>query len=173
MAIIAQGGIITQELWDSITLEAADVQATLFTVPKGQAGKTLYETNMIQGGQLPRGWEFQVMALSWHVEADKPLVSATALCKGTYELHVSDKIWSEGLLTTLPSGGGLTFDSDFGAAMIAVRFGAANMRNLKQLSRAIPIKEAEGFRVEIRWPAAPDVAKFWFVLHGELQRGLN
>jgi len=174
MAIVATGGTITQELWDSITLEAADVVATLFTVPKGQAGKTLYETNMVQGGQLPKGYKYQIMALSWHVEADMAVADAVALSKGTYEVYVSDKVWAEGQFLTLGSGGGVTFDSDgAAAAVLAVRFGTAMSNNLKQLSRAIPLDASEGFRVECRWPAAPTVLKFWFVLHGELQRGLN
>ena len=174
MAIVAQGGTITQELWDSITLGAADVEATLFTVPLGQAGKTLYDTNMRQGGQLPRGWNFNIMALSFHVVADTAVSLAVALSKVTYELHVSDKVWNEGLLLTLPSGGGVSFDSDGAiAATLATRFGTPVSNNLKQLSRAIPLKEAEGFRVDFRWPVAPTAVQLWFVLHGELQRGLN
>ena len=174
MAIVAPGGIITQELWDSIALEAAAVEATLFTVPMGQAGKTLYNTNMRQGGQLQKGWDFEIMALSWHVVPDKSIDDAVALSKGTYEVHVSDKVWAEGLLNTLPSGGGLAFNSDFGGPFTAVRFGSPDSDNLKQLSRAIPLKAAEGFHVEFSWPAAPgEGLEFWFVLHGELQRGLN
>ena len=173
MAILAPGGIITQELWDSIALEAAATEATLFTVPMGQAGKTLYNTNMRQGGQLQKGWSFSIMALSWHVVPDKAIDDVMALSKGTYEVHVSDKVWASGLLTTLPSGGGLAFSGDFGPAY-AIRLGSPDSDNLKQLSRAIPLKAAEGFHVEFSWPAAPgEGLEFWFVLHGELQRGLN
>lgn len=176
MAILMAGGIITQELWDNITLEVADVQATLFVIPKGMGGKTLYDTNMVQGGQLPKGWSYNIMALSWHVEPDLVLAGAIALSKGTYELHVSDKVWAEGVLNTLCSGGGPTFDYEAAPVPVAetvVRFGTAMSNNLKQLSRAIPLKPSETFRVECRWPVAPGVKQFWFVLHGELQRGLN
>jgi len=174
--MLTAGAIITQELWDNTTLEVADLQATLFVTPKGQAGKTLYDTNMVQGGQLPKGWRYQIMALSWHVEPDMPLAGAIALSKGTYELHISNKIWAEGVLNTLCSGGGPTFDynaAPIPVAEIVVRMGTAMSNNLKQLSRAIPLSPSEAFRVEFRWAVAPGVKKFWFVLHGELQRGLN
>lgn len=173
-ALLAEGGTITQELWDNITLDAAAVTATLFTVPLGQAGKVLYDTNMRQGGQLPKGWIFNCMAVSWHVEPDMLIADMIALTKGTYELTVSDKVWSEGVLTTLPSGGGVDFASDIAAGIaLAGRFGTPMANNLKQFSRAIPIKAAEGFYVTMNWQVAPGAKQFWFVLHGELQRGLN
>lgn len=173
-ALVAEGGIITQELWDNITLGALAVQATLFTVPLGQDGKLLYDTNMRQGGQLPKGWSFNVMALSWHVEPDVALADIIALSKGSFQLTVSDKVWSEGVLTTLPSGGGLTYSSDIAAGVDSVTtIGLPVSSNLKQFSRSIPIKAAEGFYVTLDWATAPGAKKFWFVLHGELQRGLN
>lgn len=173
-ALLAEGGVITQELWDNITLDVAAVQATLFTVPIGQAGKLLYDTNMRQGGQLPKGWSFNCMAISWHVEPDKPITDMIALSKGSYQLTVSDKVWSEGVLTTLPSGGGVDFASDVAAGVnIVGRYGTPMANNLKQFSRSIPIKAAEGFYVTIDWAVAPGAQVFWFVLHGELQRGLN
>lgn len=173
-ALLAEGGVITQELWDSVVPGAAAVQVTLFTVPLGQAGKLLYQTNMRQGGQLPKGWSFNCMAVSWHVEPDMLIADMIALSKGSYQLTVSDKVWSEGVLTTLPSGGGIDFQSDVAAGIdIVGRFGTPMANNLKQFSRSIPIKAAEGFYVTIDWAVAPGEKKFWFVLHGELQRGLN
>lgn len=169
-----EGGVITQELWDSVLLDAADVQATLFTVPLGQAGKTLYNTNIRTGGQLPKGWDFNCMAVSWHMEPDATLASLIAITKGTYELTVSDKVWSEGVMTTLPAGGGLVLQSDIAAGVsLVAKNGIAMSNNLKQLSRAIPIKATESFYVTLKWAVAPGDFKFWFVLHGELQRGIN
>lgn len=175
MALLStDGGIITQELWDSVQVGVAAVQATLFTVPIGQAGKLLYDTNMRQGGQLPKGWAFECMAISWHVEPDMLIADMIALSKGSYQLTVSDKVFSEGVLTTLTSGGGVDFASDVAAGVdIVGRFGSPHSNNLKQLSRAIPIKSTEGFYVTIDWAVSPEGKKFWFVLHGELQRGLN
>ena len=175
MALVTKdGGVITQELWDSVDLDILAVQTTLFTVPIGQAGKLLYDTNMRQGGQLPKGWSFNCMAISWHVEPDLTIAGLIALSKGSYQLTVSDKVWSEGVLTTLTSGGGIDFTSDVAAGIDLVgRFGSPHSNNLKQLSRSIPIKATEGFYVTIDWAVAPGEKKFWFVLHGELQRGLN
>jgi len=161
-------------LWDSIVLDVAAVQATLFTVPLGQAGKLLYHTNMRQGGQLPKGWVFNCMAVSWHMEPDATLASLVAISKGSYELTVSDKVWSEGVMTTVPAGGGLSYVSDIAAGIDSVAMNGIPMsNNLKQVSRAIPIKSTESFFVTFNWAVAPGAFKFWFVLHGELQRGLN
>ena len=51
--------LIIQPLWDTVLvgLTATGV-ASLFSVPRGQGGKTLVDTNMVQSGALPSPNEF-------------------------------------------------------------------------------------------------------------------
>jgi len=176
MAIaVSDGSQITYELWDSITLGAAAVNATLFTVPKGQAGKTSYDTNMVQAGQLPLGQSFEVLALSWVVEADLATASVIALSKAYYELIVSDKMWNEGHLLDTGGGSGVHYTGAAGSLSTddVTTTGFPVASNLKQLDRAIPIQAGEAFRVDFEWPTAPTALKFFFKLHGRLTRSIN
>lgn len=177
MAIaVSDGSQITAELWDSITLEVAAVTATLFTVPKGQAGKTIYETNLVQGGQVPLGQSFEVLAVGWNVLPDVAPVDVIALSKAYWELVVSEKMWAEGHLFDTGGGSGLFFSghaADLTPDMTVMSTGAPVSNNLKQFDRAIPIQAGESFYVNVTWPVAPGVKKFWFKLHGRLTRAIN
>jgi len=173
--VVSDGSEITHELWDSIIPGVGVVVATLFTVPKGQAGKTSYHTNMVQAGQLPLGQSFEVLALGWNFLADTTPAAAIAMCKCYYKLIVSDKMWNEGHLFDLGGGAGLHYT---GAASSAstddlMTPGMPMSHNLKQLDRAIPIQAGEAFHVDFEWPTAPGEYKFWFKLHGRLKRSLN
>lgn len=176
MAIVSQDGSqITHELWDSIIPGATDVVATLFTVPKGQAGKTSYETNMVQAGQLPLGQSFEVLALSWNFLADEVVADAIGLSKGYYQLIISAKMWNEGHLFDLGGGSALHYSGPASSASLndITTAGLPVSNNLKQLDRAIPIAAGESFRVDFEWPVAPGQVKFWFKLHGRFSRSLN
>lgn len=176
MAIVSQDGSqITHELWDSIIPGATDVVATLFTVPKGQAGKTSYETNMVQAGQLPLGQSFDVLALSWNFLADEVVANAIGLSKGYYQLIISAKMWNEGHLFDLGGGSALHYSGPASSASWddITTAGLPVSNNLKQLDRAIPIGAGEAFRVDFEWPVAPGEVKFWFKLHGRFRRSLN
>jgi hypothetical protein len=176
MAIVASDGSqITQELWDSITLGAAAVVATLFTVPKGQAGKVSFDTNMVQAGQLPLGQSFEILALGWNFLCDVTPALSTAVSKAYYQLIVSDKMWNEGHLFDLGGGSGLHYTGAAGSLSTddLTTPGLPVSNNLKQLDRAIPIAAGEAFRVDFEWPVAPTAVKFWFKLHGRLTRSIN
>lgn len=166
---------ITAELWDSITPGAAAVAVTLFTVPKGQAAKTIYETNLVQGGQVPLGQAFEVMAVGWNVLPDVAPADAIALSKAYWELIISDKMWAEGHLFDTGGGSGLHYTGAAGSLSVddIMTTGFPVGNNLKQFDRAIPIQAGESFYVNITWPVAPGEKKFWFKLHGRLRRSIN
>lgn len=174
--LLTDGSQITAELWDSITPGAAAVNATLFAVPKGQAGKTIYETNLVQSGQVPLGQSFEVLAVGWNVLADVAPADVMALSKAYWELVISSKMWAEGHLFDTGGGSGVHYCAvDAGAA---VATGVTNTgfpvgNNLKQFDRAIPIEAGEAFHVNLTWPVAPGEKKFWFKLHGRLTRSIN
>ena len=173
--VVTDGSQITFELWDSIVLGAAAVNATLFTTPKGQGGKTQFETNMVQAGQLPLGQSFEILAVGWNILPDVAPASAIALSKGTFELIISDKMWSEGHLFDTGGGSGLFYSGAAASAstddIMATGWPVGN--NLKQFDRAIPIQAGEAFRVDFEWGTAPGALKFFFKLHGRLTRSIN
>jgi hypothetical protein len=174
MPQVAEGGKVTWTFWDSITLGAADVEATLFQTPRGQGGKTKYDTNMVAAGQLPKGNAFTVEAFSWGVLCDVTFALTTALSKGYWEITVSDKIMSEGLLFNTPMGAAVDLVTDAAAApLTSVRIGTPDARNLWTLGRSYTIEATEQFDVHCVWPVAPTAVKFWFMIHGELLRPLN
>ncbi len=174
MPIQGSGGIIDAKVWDSVLLEAADLEATLFTVPKGQAGKTKYNTNMTASSQLALGNNMQVGALSWWVEPDIAKADLIGLCKGYFEVIVSGRIMREDILGNLPMGATLNADLDGAAAAVEVaRVGYPDYRDIGALGKSFKIGNMEAFEVKCHWGAAPGALQFWFMLHGELERPLN
>lgn len=176
MAIVAgEKSQITAELWDSIVPGAAAVNVTLFAVPKGQAGKTIYETNLVQSGQVPLGQAFEVLAVGWNVLPDTAPATAIALSKAYWELVISSKMWAEGHLFDTGGGSGLHYTGAAGSLSVddVMNTGFPIGNNLKQFDRAIPIQAGEAFHVNVTWPVAPGENKFWFKLHGRLRRAIN
>lgn len=176
MAIVAgEKSQITAELWDSIVPGAAAVNVTLFAVPKGQAGKTIYETNLVQSGQVPLGQAFECLAVGWNVLPDTAPADVIALSKAYWELVISSKMWAEGHLFDTGGGSGLHYTGAAGSLSVddVMSTGFPIGNNLKQFDRAIPIQAGEAFHVNITWPVAPGEKKFWFKLHGRLRRAIN
>lgn len=57
------GEILDKTLYDTAVLAAATTVHRLFTIPLGQAGKTLDRTNMTTGGMMPQGQNIAVRAI--------------------------------------------------------------------------------------------------------------
>jgi len=174
MSIVGEGGKVDWKIWDSILLEAADLEATLFTVPKGQAGKTKYHTNMTASSQLPLGNNMQVCALSWWTEPDIAKLDLVALCKAYFEVIVSGRIMREDIIGNLPMGATLNADLDGAAAAVEVaRVGYPDYRDIGSLAKSFMISNMESFEVRVHWGTAPGALRLWFMLHGILERPLN
>jgi len=52
--------------YDSVLLDNAILQHRLFTLPRGQAGKTLARTNMKTAAQVPQGNKMEVFSLGFY-----------------------------------------------------------------------------------------------------------
>ena len=177
MPQLASDSIRTHVLYDSITLGAAAVTASLFQIPRGQAAKVKYDTNMVQAGQVPKGKNFEILAVGWGWEYDGEGLIALghALGKGHWELNVSDKVWAEGELFNTPMGPGY-WASQGGAALsfsTGVNQDEPVASNLWTLEYGITLSDNEAFSVDFEWPAAPTAVKFWFMLYGREHRSLN
>lgn len=59
----SEGDEIDMSYWDTAVLATGTRTHRLFTVPLGQAGKTLDDTNLTVAGQIPQGQNFQVHSI--------------------------------------------------------------------------------------------------------------
>lgn len=173
MPQLASDSIRTHVLYDSIELGAADVQATLFQIPRGQAGKGKFETNMVQAGQVPKGKKFEVLAIGWQVLPTAVLATAQALTLGHWELWASDRVWAEGDLFFTPGGAAFWVAGSGAAITETVAVGVPDARNLWSLEYGITLDDNESFYVQFEWPVAPTAIKFFFMLYGRERRALN
>jgi hypothetical protein len=164
-------------LYDSITLGAADLTATLFQSPIGQSSKTLYDTNMVLAGQLQQPQTFDLMGIWIAALPGATAANVIALSKGAMTIVVGSKPANEILLALLTSGGGLkvqTAQSNAAvAAPIYANFGQEDSRNLYTLRYPIKINAGEHFRAELQWPVAPGALKFWIGFEGSLGRAIQ
>lgn len=68
---------IRQSLYDTQVYAAAgQTQLTYFSLPVGQGGKTLSDTNMTLAGQLPKNQEFLIQSIELLFEPTTPTVAA-------------------------------------------------------------------------------------------------
>jgi hypothetical protein len=163
--------------YDSITLGAADLAATLFQLPVGQSSKTLFDTNMRLAGQLQQPQTFDILALWISALPGASAANVIALSKGSLSLILGHKSYHEVLLPALTSGGGLNVNTAQSNAAVAApiyaNFGSPNSRNLYTLKYPIPIEAGEHFRVELVWPVAPGALKIYVGLEGTLGRAIQ
>lgn len=164
-------------LYDSITLGAADLGATLFQSPVGQGGKTLFDTNMRLAGQLQQPQTYDVLGLWVSALPGATAANVIALSKGTLILWVGSKPYHEVPLFFLTSGSGLSVQvaqsNAAVAASILANFGDPDARNLYTLEYPVGIETGEHFRAELTWPVAPGALKIYIGFEGTLGRAIQ
>jgi hypothetical protein len=164
-------------LYDSITLGAADLAATLFQAPVGQASKTLYDTNMRLAGMLQQPQTYDLLAFWIAALPGATAVNLIALSKGTLILWCGSKPYHEVPLFMLTSGSGLSVQvaqsNAAVAAPIIANFGEPDARNLYSLEYPVQIKEGEHFRAELTWPVAPGALKIYVGFEGTMGRAIQ
>jgi len=72
----AGGEKLDYSYYDSYTLSSATLVYRFFTIPLGQANKTLDRTNMITAGQLPQGQHFTIHAIKVLLTSYEPIDGA-------------------------------------------------------------------------------------------------
>lgn len=164
-------------LYDKVVLEAGQVSATMFQVPVGQAGKTLYSTNMRLAGQLQAPETFDVFAICAGSLPGDTWTNVATLMKGTLELSCGNKVYYEIPLFWLSAGGGLNVQQGVMGTTpnaIMTNWGVPHSRNIHTLRHSIRISAGEAFRVELVWPTAPGVGLIvWVRLEGVLKRSIQ
>lgn len=157
--------------YDRFTLAAATLEHLLFQTPKGQAGKTLADTNMVQAGVIPKGKSFITMAFNIQYQNNSALTAAKVLALGqmftetTFQFKMDSKetFWTQNL-------GKLMGFSLFGVETAANNFAAlSKIPGVYPLNIPIRLSEQDAFEVRIVHHTAPDAA-----LNGDkLQIGLD
>lgn len=165
---------IFQPLYDYQTYAAAgQTSLNFFQVPKGQAGKTIQDTNMDTAGSLPNGKEFLIQAIevAFFPGADPGLLQAPAAAvflEDAYKFsksgHLQLFIGSKPYLDEAPIG---VFGQSFGlegfAALSDSTTASATGQSVIQYAKPLsnvyqitPVKltSQQNFQVTMDWAAA-------------------
>lgn len=79
-----QGEVLEWSYYDTAVIAAATLRHRMFTSPVGVGGKTLADTNMTQGGQIPQAQKFEASVLK--VMYTSSAAKATADLQSLYDL---------------------------------------------------------------------------------------
>jgi hypothetical protein len=168
--------VLSWLLYDSITLGAADVSATLFTTPQGSGTKTVYNTNMKEAGKLPWPEQFTFKGVRLVTTFDNTATLMTALMKGTLSLIIGAKSYLDVPLFRLTAACGLFIAAHDDTTAATVTYGQAGRPHANSLyTFAVPLtlEAGEVFRVELVWPLAPTAQTFWIAFDGTLRRAIQ
>lgn len=172
------GDVLTQPLYDEITILAAGTsQAVFFSTPQGQGGKTLLNTNMQLAGQLQAGYNMKVFSLAVSFRTAALLANIKVILDtGVAQFNIGSKWWWQSPLRFLPGGVGILGFSDLGAATplnAAWSHGVPDPRAMYTLRQPVEITQTESFNVTVGWAAAVTPSAdtpMTIALHGELTR---
>lgn len=71
--------VLADYIYDTVTLVTGATKLDFFSVPVGQGGKTLADTNLTLPGQLPRGQAFEVHAVDFRILKNTGTVNTAAV----------------------------------------------------------------------------------------------
>lgn len=71
--------VLADYLYDTVTLTTGQTKLDFFSVPVGQNGKTLADTNLSLPGQLPRGQAFEVHAIDFRILRNSGTLNTAAI----------------------------------------------------------------------------------------------
>ncbi len=192
------GGVedyITQPIYDSVSFaaNAAFAQQTMFQQPRGQAGKTLAQTNMTAPGFLPNPQRLILRALRVFISNNTvPVDMVNMLQNVSVQLILGTKPYFVGFLGLLSAGCGamVTAAAQVGTApagsapLFATSNGVPDQRSVMTLNQPITIEQGETIQVMLN----PDVAfnfaaaganpagvgtTIFVILDGDLYRGVQ
>jgi hypothetical protein len=192
------GGIedlITQPLYDSVSFAAGAAFAaqTMFQTIKGQAGKTLAQTNMTFAGALPNPQRLNVRALRvWIANSTAPVDLFNLLQNVSIEVVFNGKPYFQGPLGLLTAGCGamVTAAAQVGTApagsapVFSTSNGNPDQRNVFSLNQPIMIEQGEPIEVKLNADIAFNFAAaganpagvgttIFVILDGDLYRAVN
>lgn len=176
---------IDQPFWDCLNIADTDTLAQFFTVGIGGA-KTLADTNMVNPGNLPAPYSFDITGISLDFPQAITQADVQELTEdGWLTFFINDKIMLELPLTQLGAAGGVWASleiDDSGAAGVTIESQANNgfpaVENLYHLDYPLTIEVKENFRADVNFAAAiagldttPRLS--CLMLHGVLTRAVQ
>lgn len=148
-----------QKLWwiyyDRAIMAAATLQHQLFTVPLGQAGKTLADTNCTVGGEIPKGQNFEVKGIELYYVSDAAKTVAQLqnvidmFRDTTLEFIISGKSAQLQANLTILFGSPFTQHVTGGAAGDQLT-GRSQFNNMFELPTPIILAAKTNYRIEIQ-----------------------
>jgi len=169
--------VISHIAYDAVTLGASDKEAYFFSEQLGGGGtpKTLFETNMEDGGKFASNSGFRMLGLRIGVLPDLTVALAVALSKGFFQLFIGQKPYIELPIFAMSVGGGLFInsgDSSAGTTEYGM-FGVPHQYSVAGLARPLTIDPGQVFSAKMTWPTAPTACKVYVGLDGELIRQIQ
>ncbi len=168
--------VLSWVLYDSVTLGAADVSATLFATPQGSGSKTLFNTNMKESGKMPWPDQFTFEGVRFVMPFDQTAALTIALMKGTLSLVIGAKSYFDVPLFRVPAASGMAVLTTDDASLNLTTYGQAatpDQTSLYTFAVPLTLEAGEVFRVELVWPVAPGVSTFWCAFDGTLRRSIQ
>lgn len=170
--------VITQPLYDTLDFANADVgDKVFFQNPIGQAGKTLFETNLRSAGEIERGKLFWLYGFSLMFNtsliqgADYEDLISNGKCYLTFTLL--DKIYFECPLHFVPA-----FTGYYNIDAITNTDTVTPFNQVKYLAlgKVIRIQGKQSFNITVRIQSALTLTKTYsigFYMHGKLARNIQ
>jgi hypothetical protein len=170
-----------QKVWwcyyDRAVLAVATLAHALFTVPLGQGGKNLSDTNLTTGGEIPKGQRLKVTALEMFYLSDAAVTAANyqniadSLRATTLEFWISGK--SPQLQVNLAVLMGAAFPQHITGGAVGDQFtGKSVYTGLCDLPIPIVLAAKTNFRVDITHSVAVNASQaddeIYIALWGEL-----
>lgn len=137
--------------YDRFTLDTTVTEHLMFQTPNGQGGKTFADTNMVLGGQIPKGKSFVCMAFKIRYQSNQALTAANAVFIGQmlqetsfkFQMDSKESFWTQSLAEIMGY-------SIFGAEAAANNFIAVSkMPGVYPLNIPIRLSEQDSFSVKI------------------------
>jgi len=175
---------IDQPFWDTLTLSNTDVLAQFFTVGIGGT-KTLAQTNLVNPGNLPAPYSFQLTGFSMDFPSAVTQPDLHEIIgDGWMTFFINDKNMLELPLIQMGPAGGLWFNGELDDAAAGgttdesqVSNGVPSVFNYYALDYPLTIEVKENFRADFQWAAAlaglaaPRLVSL--MIHGVLTRAVQ
>lgn len=177
--------LIQAWFYDQVTLPAAVAATTtsLFTIPRGQAGKTNTQTNLTgPGGYFTGVKSLTIKSMVLIPQSLIPSVDMDGVLNGWGELRIEDKSYPQPFNLKMVAGGAQLFESVLSAAVAPAQFvasvGDGRIDNVLSFTRPylITIAADEVFQLTLNWDApgfTPTVpVRLLFIMWGRYTRSV-
>lgn len=139
---------LDRPLYDTVVITNATTSLDLFTVPNGQGGKTICETNMTAQGQLPSPERFTIHRIGLLVLTQIPADMNLVLNEVIFTLYVNQKIYTQAPMIYFPCGFGIFGNTVVNISSVMTN-GVPADNAVRSLLYPIPLEPLDPFKGNI------------------------